>query len=324
MCASRLRVWLPAVLLSSVIGLVGCTQTSPSYSAPESGPAGDGPAPAVTTVPSEAGPTTDRQVARTAALSLRCADLNATAEQLRQLAESMGGYVASESIWTSANTASGNSRIVLSVPSENLDRFLTEAAKLGELVTRSVTARDVTEQVVDVDARIRTLRASIDRIRALMDKAGSVTEIARVEEELTRRQSELESLLAKQKALRNQVERAPVTVTLLRTGQSDTTQNPLLIGLSQGWDALQNSIAALFVLIGGLLPFALLAGAIGWPIVRRYRRRAAARKAASAEPRADAADEARTSGESAGEQPEPADHDGGDQSEQHRSDAGSA
>ena len=324
MCASRLRVWLPAVLLSSVIGLVGCTQTSPSYSAPESGPAGDGPAPAVTTVPSEAGPTTDRQVARTAALSLRCADLNATAEQLRQLAESMGGYVASESIWTSANTASGNSRIVLSVPSENLDRFLTEAAKLGELVTRSVTARDVTEQVVDVDARIRTLRASIDRIRALMDKAGSVTEIARVEEELTRRQSELESLLAKQKALRNQVERAPVTVTLLRTGQSDTTQNPLLIGLSQGWDALQNSIAALFVLIGGLLPFALVAGAIGWPIVRRYRRRAAARKAASAEPRADAADAARTSGESAGEQPEQPDHDGGDQSEQHRSDAGPA
>ncbi len=323
MSTSQFRVWLPAVLLSSVIGLTGCALTSPSYSAPESGPAGDGPAPAATMAPSEAGPTTDRQVAHTAALSLRCADLNATAEQLRQLAGSMGGYVASESIWTTANATGGNSRIVLSVPSENLDRFLTEAAKLGELVTRSVTARDVTEQVVDVDARIRTLRESISRIRALMDKAGSVSEIAKVEEELTRRQSELESLLAKQKALKNQVERAPVTVTLLRTGQSESPQNPLLVGLSQGWEALQNSIAALFVLIGGLLPFALVAGAIGWPLLRRYRRRAAARKTA-AEPRAEAAGEAQPSGESAGEQPEPGDHDGGDQSEQHRSDAGPA
>lgn len=98
MSTSRFSLWVPAVLLSSVVGLVGCTQTSPSYSAPESGPAGDGPVPAATMAPSEAGPATDRQVARTAALSLRCADLNATAEQLRQLAESMGGYVSSESI----------------------------------------------------------------------------------------------------------------------------------------------------------------------------------------------------------------------------------
>lgn len=324
MSASRFSLWLPAALLTSVIGLVGCTQTSTAYSAPESGPAGGGPAPAATMAPSEAGPTADRHVARTGALSLRCADLNATAEQLRHLAESMSGYVASESLSTSANPTSGTSRIVLSVPSENLDRFLTEAAKLGELVTRSVTARDVTEQVVDVDARIRTLRESISRIRALMSKAGSVAEIAKVEEELTRRQSELESLLAKQKMLKSQVERASVTVTLLRTGQTDTPQNPLLIGLGQGWDALQNSVAALFVLIGGLLPFAVVAGAIGWPILRRYRRRAAVRKSAATAPPPDAAGEARAPGESAGEQPEPADRNGGDQSDQHRSDTGSA
>lgn len=97
MTASRFLRWLSALLLSSVVGLVGCTQPpSTSASAPEAGRAGDGAAPAA--VPAEAEPSTARQIARTGALSLRCNDLPAAADQLRKLAESLGGYVSSESI----------------------------------------------------------------------------------------------------------------------------------------------------------------------------------------------------------------------------------
>lgn len=281
MNASRFRLWLPAVLLSGVVGLVGCTQfqsagsapevgAEPAGGAPDVGRAGDGAAPAATTAP-EAGPTAERQIVRTGALSLRSADLTVAADRLRQLAESMDGFVSSESIWVTGDSTEATSRIVFSVPAASMERFMAEAAKLGELVTRSVTARDVTEQVVDVEARIGTLRESIQRIRALMEKAGSITEIARVEEELTRRQSELESLLARQKTLKSQVERAPVTVTLLRPGQADP-QNPFLTGLARGWEALQNSIAVLLTVVGGVLPFALIGAAIGWPLLRRFRR----------------------------------------------------
>lgn len=314
---SRFRLWLPALVLSSAIGLAGCTMSG-SASAPEGGRAADGAVPAATTAPSEAGPTAEPQIARTGALSLRCTDLAATAEQLRQLAESMGGFVSSESIWASGSASGGNSRIVFSIPTDAMDRFMTESAKLGELVTRSVSARDVTDQVVDVDARVRTLRDSIQRIQALMAKAGSITEIAKVEEELTRRQSELESLLATQKALKNQVERAPVTVTLLTPHQADP-DNPFLTGLARGWEALQNSIAVLLTLLGGILPFALIGAAIGWPVARRIRRRRAAQAASDRATSAETAapDEAE-SGEPAGEQAEETHDDGGDQAQQQR------
>lgn len=279
MNVSRFRLWLPAVLLSGVVGLVGCGQLQSAGSAPEAGGAPDvgradgRAAPAATAAP-ESGPTDERQIVRTGALSLRCDDLTLTAERLRQLAESMDGFVSSESIWVTGDSTEATSRIVFSVPAASMERFMAEAAKLGELVTRSVTAKDVTEQVVDVEARIRTLRESIQRIRALMEKAGSITEIARVEEELTNRQSELESMLARQKTLKNQVERAPVTVTLLRPGQADP-QNPFLTGLTQAWEALQNSITVLLTVVGGVLPFALIGVAIGWPLLRRFRRRTA-------------------------------------------------
>ena len=317
---------MPSLVLSGVIGLAGCTQATSSSGTPEVAPAGDGAVPAATAAPSDTSRASERQVVRTGTLSLRSPDLGATAEKLRQLAESMGGYVASESTWAGEGDAAATSRLVFSVPSANLDRFMAEAAKLGELVSRAVTARDVTEQVVDVEARIGTLRESIARIRALMSKAGSITEIARVEQELTQRQSELEALLAKQKALKNQVERAPVTVTLLRPGQAEDP-NPFLIGLSQGWDALQNSIAVLLTLLGGVLPFALVGGAVAWPIVRRLRRRAAARKAGSADSdlrTSDATSASRPSSEPAGRQPEQPHHESGDQPEQDGTQPGSA
>ena len=146
------------------------------------------------------------------------------------------------------------------------------AAKVGELVTRELTAKDVTATVADVDARVRTLRESIERVRALMNKAGSIADVARVESELTSRQSELESMLASQKALQKQVERAPITVTLVRPADQVVPTNPFVTGLTNGWAALQNSIAVLLTVLGAVLPFALIAGAIGWPLIHRRRK----------------------------------------------------
>lgn len=274
MNSSRLRKSFVTGLVLLLAGLVGCSQFSASSgSAPEVGRAGDGAVPQATTAPTQ-DPTTsaDRSIVRTGALTLRGNDVTGLADRLRQLAERLGGFVASEHVRTTADSGASSSKIVFSVPAGSMDAFMAEAATYAELVTRSVTATDVTAQVVDVEARIRTLRESIERIRKLMDKAGSISDIARVEAELTNRQAELESLLAQQKALTNAVERAPITVSLVRPGQV-TSDNPLLTGLARSWDALQQSIVVLLTLIGGLLPFLLVFGLILWPFFNRLRKR---------------------------------------------------
>lgn len=275
MNSSRLRKSLVTGLVLLLAGLVGCSQfAASSGSDPEVARAGDGAVPQATTVPTGAEPDTggDRSIVRTGELTLRGDDVTGLADRLRQLAESLDGFVASERVRTDGDGGQASSRIVFSVPADNLDAFLAEAATYAELVTRSVTATDVTAKVVDVEARIKTLRESIERIRKLMDKAGSIAEIAAVEAELTSRQSELESLLAQQKALTNAVERAPVTVTLVRPGQADP-DNPLLTGLDRVWSALQQSIVALLTLLGALLPFVVVLGLILWPFFTRLRKR---------------------------------------------------
>lgn len=307
MDVTRVKLWVPTLALAALTGLAGCQAAAVSESSPADASGGTTGmrAPQATQAPT-AEPSGERQIARTGALTLRCEDVTVTADRLRELAESLGGFVSTESVWTSERvTPSGTSRIVFSVPANSMDRFMAEAAKAGELVTRSTTAKDVTEQVVDVEARIKTLRESIERIRALMNKAGSIADIAKVESELTRRQSELEALLATQKALQSQVERSTVSVTLLRQGQSDTDPNPLWQGLVRGWEALLNSIAALLMTIGAVLPFAAIGVLAGWPLVRFLRKRRAARAAAA-------------SAEQAGTESEQPDDDGGDQAQQDR------
>jgi len=275
----RSRIWLSASILSVLIGLFGCTafQAAEPGGEPQVAGSGDVAVPRATEGPT--GPGAERQIARTGALTLRCDDITVAADQLRRLAGSLGGYVASESV--NGKSSGELSRIVFSVPATSMDRFMAEAVASGELLNRSVTAKDVTEQVADVDARIRTLRESIARIRVLMARTGSISDIARVEEELTRRQSDLESMLAQQNVLRSQVDRAPVTVTLIRPGQVEP-DNPFLTGLTRGWSALQHSIALLLTMVGGVLPFALIAGLIAWPLIHRHRRRAAAATASAA------------------------------------------
>lgn len=282
MQTSRTRTWLSAALLSLLVSLVGCTAGVKGLDG--SAPAGGSrPVPESTEAPTErSAPAPDRQVTRTGTLTVRTADITGVADKLKGLALSLGGFVSTEQLTT--NTRSGTSyRTTFSVPADAMDRFMTEAAATGELVSRNVTAQDVTDQVVDVEARIRTLRDSIARIRSLMAKAGTVAEIARVEQELTNRQSELEALLARQKSLANRVERAPVTVTLLSPGQSEST-NPFIQGLTGGWQALQNSIAVLLVSLGAILPFLVVGAALAYLVVRVVRSRRTASGAAHVRP----------------------------------------
>ena len=269
-------------LIAALLGLmllVGCSSSPPATTSGSGGQPADGSAAPggiqqERSAPQENDIEPERQIARTAQLTIGVKDVSAAAAQLRQIALAADGFIASERLETTASTY-GESTVVLSVAADRLEQAMADADKIGTVRTRSMTARDVTTQVVDVEARIVTMRESIARIRVLMGKAGSLGDIANIEAELTRRQADLESLLARQKALKGQVERAPLTVTLFRDGTEPAPDNPFLRGLREGWEALAKSTAILITMLGALLPFAVVGAVLFWPIRWLFRRRAA-------------------------------------------------
>lgn len=267
--------WRCVLAGAALVLLAGCSGTSADSARSAVAPAQqEGAAPrqgnAQASLPEPGA--TDRKLARSASLELTTPKTEDVVSRAKAIATGAGGYPGQES------ATDDSASLTLSVPAEKLDGVLDQLGGLGQVKRREISAQDVTAQVVDVDARLATQRASVDRIRALLAKAQSVSEIASVESELTSRQATLESLERQQASLAGRV--AMATVSLSVTKQEAPAQSGgFLSGLTGGWDAFVAFCDGLVRVLGVLLPFAIAfgipAGALAWWFRRRRKARPA-------------------------------------------------
>lgn len=280
---------LGAVLLSGCTGGGDSTASSDSAGGSAAGEAALAPAmdgSAVASAMDGAAPTTvaDLRVApgaaviRTADLQVRVDDVRAAADEAARLARAAGGLLEAED--RTGSGEDGSATVQLRVPPAELDDVVADLAALGDERSRRLSSEDVTDAVVDLEARLATQRASVDRVRALLGQADELGEVVLIEGELTRRTADLESLQARLEALTAQVDLSTITVRF------DSEGGPVVgaalgfgDGLRGGWAALSTTGRVLAVTAGALLPFlpVLLVG--GYLAVRARSRRTAAASA---------------------------------------------
>jgi hypothetical protein len=216
-------------------------------------------------------PGVDRSLVRTADIDLTAPDVGDAVDRARDIATAEGGYTGREEVREESAT------LTLHIPSDRFDQALDLLSELGEVIARHQSAEDVTEQVVDLDSRIATQRASVDRVRALLARAGTVEEIVRIEQEVTTRESDLESLEGRRQALAGQVAMSTVTIRVSRAAVGAPVErrdesSGFVAGLSDGWGAFLDAGTVLLRVIGAVLPF-LLVLAVPAVLAVRWRRR---------------------------------------------------
>ncbi|MFC8451174.1 DUF4349 domain-containing protein [Kitasatospora sp. NPDC057223] len=259
--------------------------------------AGAGAAPAQ---PSAVATADTRLIAYTAQLALLTDDVEKAAQQARSLTAGAGGYVGKETVSGSAGSgrpggdADGHAmtgQIVLKVPSSSYQQVLDGLAGLGQVLSRSSQADDLTQQAVDVASRLQSQQASVERVRALMSEARSLSDIVSLESELSRRQADLESLQRQQQELVSRTSLSTITLNLQRE-----TAAPLPVAekkdgfwasvgsaLGGGWHVLGAIVKGLLVALAAVSPFLLVLGPLGW-MIWFVNRRGAARKASRPAP----------------------------------------
>ncbi|MFD0317949.1 DUF4349 domain-containing protein [Streptomyces flavalbus] len=261
---------LAAILLASALALAGCTGSDDSAGADsaadlqadskaggEEGAAGraSGGDQAAKSTPTKLTPS---HVIRTASLTVRVKDVPKALDGARAAAEGAGGFVGSETT-TRDEHGGEHTRVVLRVPSDAYEDVLTDLEGAGKLLERTAKAQDVTDQVVDVESRIKTQRASVARIRELMDQATKLSDVVTLEGELSTRQADLESLLAQQAALKDRTSLATITLTLsqnpVRERAADDDDPTFVDAVGGGWDAFVTMLRWLAVAVGAVLPF---------------------------------------------------------------------
>lgn len=289
---------LTGVLLAGSLAITGCTSTSgdsknsavkqaDSKVVAPSAPARDGSAQDGTAKfkPGQSDRATSdvkrvdlapHQVIRTAELTLRTEDVPGALERARTTVEGAGGYLANETT-DQGRSSHEQSRLTLRVPARSYQDVLDRLGDLGKLVERQVSAKDVTDQVVDVTSRVASQKASVARIRALMDQADKLSDVVTLEGELSTRQANLEALEAQQTSLKGQTDLATITLVLqdpdAGSAGKDKDDDGAGFGdaLSGGWHAFTTAVRWVALVVAAVLPFAALAGLLFllWRVIRK-------------------------------------------------------
>ena len=219
---------------------------------------------------------TGRDIAVSGEVTVSTDHPQSAARAVAAAATRAGGYVAEES--AELVDVEQEVRLVLRVPPAEFAGLRDRVAELGTEVSRSTSSEDVTDQVLDVESRLTTQRASVARVRALLEQARDLSEVVAIEAELTRRQADLESLEARSAALAAQVRLATLVVRLGPPGSAlaDATAPGFQAGLERGWSALRTALAVAGTVAGLVLPFLVAIGLFAVPVVAlRGRRRSA-------------------------------------------------
>ena len=151
-----------------------------------------------------------RSVIQQAGLVLVSDSLARVHRRADSLTVSLGGYV------EAAELRESDLHMTLRVPAASLNPVLDHLSTMGRVKRRTVRRQDVTAQVVDVEARLGTLRTVRDRLRGYLAQAAATTDLVTIERELARVQGEIDQLEAHQRMLSTRVELAELRLDARR------------------------------------------------------------------------------------------------------------
>jgi Domain of unknown function (DUF4349) len=150
--------------------------------------------------------------------------------------------------------ARSSASIQLRVPQNSLDETLNQLAKLGTVKSRSITAEDVGDRLVDFQAQLANFRKTEANLQKIMDKAGSVRDTLSVSQELSNVRDSIERIDAQLKNLQNQVSYSTISLNLEAAVSSKNPQRGFGLQVQETWNKSTNSMGTLSM---GLLKLAI-------------------------------------------------------------------
>jgi hypothetical protein len=194
-----------------------------------------------------------RFVERSAALTLaaRPADIDRTAADVVEVTERLGGFVASQSVTSSA--AGGGGELVLRVPSGRLREALSALSRVATVRERSQSAQDITAQRVSAKDRLASARAYRRSLLRRLAAATTDAETGVLQGRLRRANRRIAALRAGLARVDNRARYANVAVTLVGDPDAGAGSGRAGEGRWSPGDAAKDAVRVLEVAAGVLL-----------------------------------------------------------------------
>jgi hypothetical protein len=224
----------------------------------------------------------DRKVIRNAELTIELESPVEAQRNLASIAESHGGFVVtSESRQDERVRGSRGLQIVsveMRVPSAQFDSVINAVRGVGGRVRQEkVSGRDVTEEFIDLEARLRAQRALETQILEIMKRAQRVSDALEVNAQLAQVRGEIERLEGRRRFLENQSSLSTIKITLqppapLVSAETTGFFAGVRRAFGEGLDFAASIVLAVVRVTVTLIPVAallLLPAALAWRFARR-------------------------------------------------------
>jgi len=226
-------------------------------------------------------PTIGDRIIKTATLSLKVKDgFSKTYDKTVKLANTFGGQVVASNLSSDNGNYAGT--ITIKVPSESFEKLISDLKELGKVNSIDIVSQDVSEEYVDLESRLKHLRAQEDVMLTLMAKAESISDSIAVQSQLSVIQQQIEQATGRLNFLKNRTDLS--TVQIMINDPAPISMTPVdkwgfSAALERAAHAAFNTINGFIVFMGYVLPLALI-GSIFYVIINLVKRNQKARESA--------------------------------------------
>lgn len=208
----------------------------------------------------------NRKLIRNAEIGVDTKKFDTFCADMEKKASELGGFVESSDFTQDGKTARFAS-LTLRIPAEKLDSFLESVATEATVRYKTTEVQDVTENYIDIESRINSLKTEQEALLRLLEKAESLSDILEIQGRLTEVRGNLESIEGQLKSLDGQIAYSTVNVYVnevefVAPEGDDSFFSQVRIGLVDNLHSIGQSARSTAVFLLASLPYILIWAAV--------------------------------------------------------------
>jgi len=222
-------------------------------------------------------PQDKRMIIRTGTMSIENDSFDETELKAKEIAKNLGGFITNS---TAQVNQSGKKQgtLTIRVQADKYDALLAELAKTGKVMSQNITGRDVTEEYVDAEARLKTQRELETRLLQLLaEKTANLTAVVEVEQKLANVRENIEKTEGRMRMLKDQASFSTITLSIYEPAILNKSSGGFFYELERGFEkgltGFTKVLAGIITFVIAMAPILAILGFIVYIVIRVIKKR---------------------------------------------------
>lgn len=219
-----------------------------------------------------------RMIVRSGSMQLEADNFGDTEAKVKQIVNGVNGYLTNSTSQLNVN-GKKQGTITIRVSADKFDRLIDELSKVGKVMNQNISGKDVTEEFMDAEARLKTQRELETRLlQILAEKTANLTALVEVEQKLAGVRENIEKTEGRMRYLKDQASYSTLTLSIFEPAILNTSTgggffHEIGEGIKKGLTGFTAVISGIITFVIALSPILAILGLIVYITVRIIRKR---------------------------------------------------